>query len=210
MSDLVLFDLDGTLLDTAEGITKGIEFGLEKSGIAPLPYSVRRRFIGPPLRGSFMKYCGIDAEMAEQVLVHYREYYGETGIYECKPYEGIRELLAFLKERGYTLYTATAKPTQYAVSMLEKWELSGFFKDIIGASFDKSLETKEKIIKCVLDMEQSRDAVMIGDTVYDIEGARLNSIPSIGVLYGFGSKEEIMAAEPDFIAETVGDIYSRF
>ncbi|MBQ7718020.1 MAG: HAD hydrolase-like protein [Clostridia bacterium] len=205
--DTILFDVDGTILNTCEGITKGVAYGIEKCGLPPLSFETRKRFIGPPLRESFMKYCGVSAQDAETVLKTYREYYSAKGMFECEPYDGIEELLQYMTDNGYTVYTATAKPVEYTSVMLEKFDLKKYFKEIIGASMDKSMDTKEKIIKAVLDREKTANAVMIGDTAYDVLGARENNVPTIAVTYGFGNREDLLNAKPDYIAETVEDIY---
>lgn len=205
--DTILFDVDGTVLDTCEGITNGVAYGVKKCGLTPLDFETRKKFIGPPLRGSFMKYCGVSEEGAEEVLKAYREYYSANGMFECKPYDGIEELLKYLCGNGYTVYTATAKPVEYTSVMLEKWALDKYFKEIIGARMDKSMDSKEKIIKAVLDKEKDAKAVMIGDTVYDIIGARKNKIAAIAVTYGFGDRAEILQAKPDYLVETVEEIY---
>ena len=205
--DTVLFDIDGTVLNTCKGITNAVAYGIEKCGMPPLDFDTRKRFIGPPLRGSFMKYCGVTEEKAEELITAYREYYSVKGMYECVPYDGIEELLVFLNNNGCKVYTATAKPVEYTSKMLEKWELKKYFKEVIGARMDKSMDSKEKIINAVLEKESGAKAVMIGDTDYDILGARKNGIAAIAVMYGFGDKNDIFKAKPDYIADKVADIY---
>lgn len=204
--DHILFDLDGTLLDTSEGITKGVEYAIKTLGLKYLDYNTRALFIGPPLRDSFMKYCGVDAETVEDALAAYRTYYGTEGIYLCKPYDGMIQLLQTLKKNGKTLYVATAKPTDYSLKILKKWDMLKYFEAVVGASFDKSLDSKEKIITAVLAKIKSGNSLMIGDTYYDVEGARRNAIKAVGVMYGFGSRDELLSSKPDFLADNVSEL----
>lgn len=206
MFDTILFDLDGTLINSAEGITGGVEYALEALGYPPLPYEIREKFIGPPLRGSFQKYCGVSEEEAERLLETYRVYYAERGVYETKPYQGIPALLEKLKKAGKELFVATAKPTKYSRIILEKWELAHYFEEIVGAGFDKNFDSKDKIIALAVSMAKGKNILMVGDTVFDVEGARANGLPTLGVLYGFGDKEAFLRTKPEYLAETVEEI----
>ncbi len=206
MYSTILFDLDGTIMNTAEGITEGVRYALEKLGYPPLPYDTREKFIGPPLRESFCRYCGVDADTAEVLLAEYRVFYADKGLHLAKPYDGIRELLESLAARGRELFVATAKPTAYSRIILEEWKLDGYFKEIVGAGFDRTLDSKDKIVGLAKSMATHEDIVMVGDTVYDVEGARANGLPTIGVLYGFGDHEALLAAKPAYIVETVKEI----
>ena len=206
MYQTVFFDLDGTLINSGEGITEGVRVALEAFGLPPLPYEVREKFVGPPLRASFVKYCDVTEEMAEKLLAEYRRYYAERGIHQCVPYDGVRTLLEELQERGRELFVVTAKPTSYSRTILEEWKLSGYFKEIVGASFDKKMDKKEQIVRATMDMTKSDNIIMVGDTVYDVEGARANGLPTIGVLYGFGDHAALRASKPEFLVETVEEI----
>lgn len=206
MYKTILFDLDGTIMNTEEGITEGVRLALNHFSLPPLPLDVRRMFIGPPLRESFQKYCGVDAETAEQLLADYRVFYGKEGLHMAKPYPGIETLLKTLKEKGKELFVATAKPTGYSRIILEEWNLSGYFKEIVGAGFDKNFDSKDKIIGLAKSMATHEEIVMVGDTVYDVEGARANGIPTIGVLYGFGDHAALRDSKPRHLVETVAEI----
>lgn len=206
MYDTILFDLDGTLVNSAEGITEGVRYALEKLGYPPLAYEIREKFIGPPLRGSFQKYCGVSEEAAEDLLAAYRIYYAETGLHKCVPYTGIRALLEKLTKAGKELLVATAKPTTYSRIILEEWELAGFFKEIVGAGFDKNFDSKDKIVALAASMAKHEKIVMVGDTVFDVEGARASGLPTIGVLYGFGDKDALRASRPEHLVNTVEEI----
>lgn len=206
MFDTILFDLDGTLINSAEGITGGVEYALKAHGYPPLPYEIREKFIGPPLRGSFREYCGVSEEEAEQLLATYRVYYAERGVHETKPYPGIPALLEKLKKAGKALFVATAKPTKYSRIILEEWNLAHYFEEIVGAGFDKNFDSKDKIIALAMSMAKGKDFLMVGDTVFDVIGARANGVPTLGVLYGFGDKEAFLEAKPEYLAETVEEI----
>lgn len=206
MFSTILFDLDGTIMNTAQGITNGVKYALEKYGMEPLDYETRKRFIGPPIRDSFIKYSGVDDSVAEELLTLYREFYSKEGLLQCEPYEGIEELLSDLRRQGRTLYVATAKPTPYSKAILDHWKLSKYFKEIVGAGFDKNFETKDKIVKYVCEIAEDKNVIMVGDTCFDVYGAKAAGIPCIGVLYGFGDHEELYASKPEYIAETVSNI----
>lgn len=206
MFDTILFDLDGTLVNSAKGITEAVRYALESMGYPPLPYETREKFIGPSIRSSFQKYCGASEEEAEALLRAYRVYYAEKGLHETEPYPGIRELLERLREAGKRLFVATAKPTAYSRTILEEWELDGYFEEIVGASFDKKAETKDKIIALAVSMAESDSILMVGDTIFDVEGARANGLPTLGVLYGFGDHDALRAMQPEYLVETVEEI----
>ncbi|MBQ7036547.1 MAG: HAD hydrolase-like protein [Clostridia bacterium] len=206
MYKTILFDLDGTILNTAEGITEGVRIALEGKGLPPLPYEIRELFIGPPLRNSFQKYCGVDADTAEALLADYRVFYGNEGLHLARPYEGIENLLKSLCASGKELFIATSKPTSYSKIMLDEWGLSGYFKEIVGAGMGKNMDAKDKIIAYCLSKAESKNAIMVGDTMYDVIGAHQNNIPAVGVLYGFGDHDELRASKPLYLAETVEEL----
>lgn len=206
MYDTVFFDLDGTLVNSAEGITKGVLYALEQYKMSPLSYPELVKFIGPPIRDSFQRFCGATEAEADLLLAAYRAYYAEKGQYQVEPFDGIHALLERLVQKGKKLYVATAKPTGFSNTILKNLELYGYFEEVIGAGLDKNFETKEKIVALAKSKAASDNIVMVGDTVYDIRGARENGIPTIAVLYGFGDHDAICAEKPQYIAETVEDI----
>ncbi len=206
MYSTVLFDLDGTLVNNAKGITEGVRYALSSLGFPSLPYDVREMFVGPPLRASFQKYCGASETVAEELVEKYREYYKEKGVFEAEPYPGILELLIKLTDAGKELFVATAKPTVFSKTLLAHLGLSGYFKEIVGAGFDKHFDTKEKIVALAKSMAEGQEIIMVGDTVYDVEGARKNGLPTIGVLYGFGDKDALRKTRPEYLVETVEEI----
>ena len=206
----ILIDLDGTITDPKIGITKSVQYALKSFGIQVEDLDTLCRHIGPPLRSSFMEFYGFDEEQAEEAIVKYREYYTVTGIYENEVYQGMENFLARLKAAGRTLIVATSKPEVFAKIILEHFELSRYFDDICGATLDYSRSTKEQVIRYALDKNQITDysqVVMVGDRLHDIEGAKAVGLASVGVLYGYGSREELEESGADQISETVEDLY---
>lgn len=206
----ILMDLDGTITNPKLGITKSIQYALTAFGIQIEDLDSLSSFIGPPLRNSFRDSYGFSKEEAEEVMNKYREYYSVTGIYENEVYPGMEELLRRLKEAGKTLIVATSKPEIYAKQIMEHFNLSKYFDDVCGATFDNSREKKEDVIRYALDKNKITDyseIVMVGDRLQDVEGAKGAGIACLGVLFGYGSREELEAAGADKIAEKVEDIY---
>ncbi len=208
MFDTVLFDLDGTLTDPFEGISNSIIYALKKFGIAAPDKPLLKKFIGPPLTESFSEYCGLNHSDALRAVDYYREYFSVAGIFENKPYEGVCELLSGLKERGYTAIVATSKPEQFAKAIVQHFGLQ-YFKEICGATMDQSRTQKADVIAYALkkcEIKDKKRAVMVGDRKHDIIGAKTNGLSSIGVLYGYGSKEELLEAGANYIANSPVDI----
>ena len=208
MYNTVLFDLDGTLTDPGIGITNSVIYALGKLGITVEDRTLLYKFIGPPLNQSFMEFYGFDREKAEEAVAYYREYYKEKGIFENRVYEGIPELLECLKEEGKILLIATSKPEPFARQIAEHFGLAEYFDIIAGSDFEGVRDTKGKVIAYALEQCRNRTqaAVMVGDRFHDIEGAKENHIDSIGVLFGYGTKEELEQAGADHIAECPKDI----
>lgn len=213
MFDTVLFDLDGTLTDPFEGISNSIIYALKKFGIAAPDKPLLKKFIGPPLTESFSEYCGLNHSDALRAVDYYREYFSVAGIFENKPYEGVCELLSGLKERGYTAIVATSKPEQFAKAIVQHFGLDQYFKEVCGATMDQSRTQKADVIayalkKCEIknEIKDKKRAVMVGDRKHDIIGAKTNGLSSIGVLYGYGSKEELLEAGANYIANSPVDI----
>lgn len=192
----VLFDLDGTLTDPFEGISASVKYALEKMG-RPIPDDkTLGRFIGPPLPVSFSTYCGMTAAQAETALALYREYYHKDGVYALKVYDGVSDMLKSLKESGKNLYIATSKPEKFAEMIADKFGFSQYLDGVAGASFDLSRNEKADVIRYALErfnVDKSR-AIMVGDREYDVLGAGENGMDCIGVLYGYGKKEEFQSA----------------
>ena len=202
MRKTVLFDLDGTLTDSGEGIINCAALALEHFGL-PVPTREEMRvFVGPPLYETFQKF-GVPADKTDEAIRVYRSRYIPTGMFENSPYPGVKELLETLKGDGYTLYVATSKPEEMSVTILEKFGLASYFDRICGASTDTSRSTKDAVIAYLLAQSGAKeDMVMVGDTKYDVLGAKAHGIPTIGVSWGYGSAEEMMEAGAVAIADT--------
>lgn len=207
--DYILFDLDGTITNPKLGITKSFQYALNSRGIIVESLEDLTKHIGPPLQVSLMEYGFSEAEALE-LIDKYREYYSVTGIYENEVYEGMEELFRRLKQSGKRLYTATSKPEKFARIIMEHFGLDSYFDDICGATMDSSRSEKQDVIRYALKKNNITDlsrVVMIGDRLHDIEGAKKVGISSIGVLFGYGSRQELTLAGADRIASTVAEIY---
>ncbi|MGN0158905.1 MAG: HAD family hydrolase [Brotaphodocola sp.] len=205
----ILFDLDGTLTDSREGIINSVIYALQGFGIEVENQESLLPFIGPPLLDSFQKYYGFDRSQAQEGLKRYRQYFSETGIFENQVYDGIENLLKELNHRAYKLLLATSKPEIYAKRIMDHFGLSPYFAFIGGASMDESRINKADVIRYVLKENHIADlseVVMVGDRCHDVEGAKQNGLEVIGVLYGYGSLEELQSAGADCIAETPMDV----
>ncbi len=206
--DVILFDLDGTLTDPGEGITNSVAYALNKYGIINTDRTELYPFIGPPLYASFMKYYGFTEEEAIKAVDYYREYYKDKGIFENRLYEGIEKSLKKLNEAGKTLLVATSKPEAFAKRILDYFGIEKYFSVIAGATMDGSLIEKSDIISYAFKCSglSKEKALMVGDRSFDILGAKEQGVTSAGVLWGYGSFEELQNAGADIIFERVEDI----
>lgn len=207
--DKVLFDLDGTLTDSAEGIFNCLRYSIDRMGREQPTDDLLMEFLGPPLDESYKNRLGYTMEEAKIALTYYRERYQPLGIYENKLYPGIKDLLHRLSQRkDIGVYVATAKPLPSAITVLEYFKIHQYFDDVSGAAFDDSIKGKTQVIANLLQRIEDtvdRDRIlMIGDRHHDIDGARKNGIRSLGVLYGYGNKDEIGHA--DYVVETVEEL----
>lgn len=201
----VLFDLDGTLTDSREGIVNSIEYMLRHYQVAVKDQSELQPWLGPPLKESLMKYCGFCEEKALEGVAVYREYFDRQGIFENRVYPGIEGMLDGLKRQGCQLLVATSKPETAAVRVLEHFGLSGYFAYIGGATLDDSRVRKGDVIRYVLEscgIREKAQAVMVGDREQDVKGAKENGLEVVGVLYGYGSREELVGAGADYLVES--------
>lgn len=206
MKKYVLFDLDGTLTDSREGIINSIVYMLEYYGIRVEDREQLVPWLGPPLKDSLMKYYGFSREKALEGVEKYREYFDRQGIFENQVYPGIQKMLGRLKEMGCHLMVATSKPEVAARRVLEHFRLDSYFDYIGGATLDDSRVNKGDVIRYVLDTNGitcTEEAVMVGDREHDVRGGKENGLEVIGVLYGYGSREELEEAGADRIAESV-------
>lgn len=199
----VLFDLDGTLTDSGEGIINCAALALAHFGL-PIPSREEMRvFVGPPLHETFQLF-GVPANKTEEAVRIYRSRYIPMGMFENTPYPGVRDLLEALKSEGYTLYVATSKPEEMSITILERFGLAPYFDRICGASTDTSRSTKDAVIAYLLEQSGAReDMVMVGDTKYDVLGAKAHGIPAIGVSWGYGSVAEMEQAGAVGIAHSM-------
>ncbi len=207
--EYLLFDLDGTLTDPKEGITKSVRHALNAFDIEVEDLDTLCCFIGPPLKDSFMEYYGFSEENAQAAIGIYREYFSDRGLYENEAYEGIGEVLENLKRVGRKLYVASSKPEIFVKKILEHFQLASYFTFIGGADLGETRVKKADVIRYVLEENGITDldkAVMIGDRKHDILGAKEVGMDSVGVLYGYGDREELTEAGADFLAETVFDL----
>lgn len=202
----LLFDLDGTLMNTKEGIVKSVYYALDFLGVTEDEPEKLERFIGPPLDASFRDFYQMNETGVKRAVEKYRERYTKKGQYECEPYPGIPEMLRELKEKGNMLFVATSKPAVFAEEILRHHELSEYFDGISAATLDGTVSEKPDIIRAVLKKlpeVDKKDITMIGDRRFDILGAKECGIQSIGVRYGFPEPGELEEAEADSIADTV-------
>lgn len=203
----ILFDLDGTLTDSGEGIMNCAVFALSHYGILTPSEAELRSFVGPPLTESFARFGVPEDQLTEAVRI-YRSRYLPIGKFENHPYPGVRELLEKLKADGHSLFVATSKPEAISIEILQHFGLDGYFDKICGASTDFSRNSKEAVIAYLLNSCGARDqAVMVGDTAYDVIGAKAHGIPTIGVSWGYGLTEDMVAAGAEAIAYTMDELY---
>lgn len=203
----VFFDLDGTITEPEEGIINGVLFSLSKFGITVEDRTTLYPYIGPPLRDSFRDYHGLSEEDTEQAILYYREYYSTKGIYQNDIMPGMEQAFQTLRQHGCHLYVATSKPELYAKQILQHLKLDGYFDIIAGSTFDKARDTKAAVIEYLItgiaadQVKPSADEmIMVGDRKFDVIGARAFGIDTIGVLFGYGSKEEFEACDCRYVA----------
>lgn len=202
----LLFDLDGTITDSEDGITRCVEYALNHFGIHVNDLRELSKFIGPPLLDSFKEFYNFTEEQAVVATQKYRERYKKKGIFENKLYPGIKELLADAQQNSKIVILATSKPEIFAKRILDYFQLSPYFSFIAGSGLDGSLHTKTDVINYILQSNNITDlssVVMIGDRKHDIIGAKNVGIDSIGVLYGFGDHKELSEAGADYIVEDI-------
>lgn len=206
----ILFDLDGTITDPFEGISKCVIYALESFGINVEDASKLTSFIGPPLFDQFKAFCGFDDRQAEAAVKKYRERYSTVGWKECTLTEGTEELLKNLKANGKTLALATSKPECFAVPILEHFSIDKYFDFIGGAELEHDgRNSKDAVIEYVLaslGVSDRSEAIIVGDRFHDIDGAKKTGIASVGVLSGYGSREELHDHGADYIAENMKEV----
>ena len=205
----LLFDLDGTLTDPGEGITNSVAYALDKFGIKVNDRTQLYPFIGPPLIESFMRFFSFSRADAERAVTYYREYFSETGIFENRPYDRIHETLECLRAAGKHLYLATSKPDVFAKRIVERFDLASYFDYLAGASLDEKRSEKWDVIRHALSSCPQiipSQAVMIGDRMHDVIGAKKTGLDSIGVLWGYGSQAELAVEGATYIVKTQDEL----
>jgi phosphoglycolate phosphatase len=207
MYAVALFDIDGTLCDPGNGITSAMQYALGRLGIEEPDQAALRRFVGPPLEHSFRDHYGLDPGQVGEAVAHYRRHYGDRGMSEYRPYSGVDALLGRLASRGVRLGVVTAKVQGFAEEALRRTGLLPYFDTVAGRAPDEVV-TKGVTLAQALDAVgvHAATVVMIGDREHDVHAARANGIDSIGVLYGFGTAEELAAAGATYLAGSPGDI----
>lgn len=209
---VILFDLDGTLTDPVVGITKSVQHALNAYGIAEEDLNKLTPFIGPPLTDSFQAFYGFSEADARAAIPVFHEYFVEKGMYENQIYNGIEDMLKELREAGCILAVATSKPELFAEQILEHFHIKDFFDVVGGADMEEIRVRKGEIIHYTLERlepllkDVESRIIMVGDRMHDVMGAKEAGLPCMGVLYGYGSKEELKEAGVDYLAETVGEL----
>lgn len=209
---IVLFDLDGTLTDSAEGVIRSAQYMQEKMGIEKWPEEKLKFIVGPPLIKTFTEDFAMDMETAERALAFFRERYTTVGLFENRLYPRTAEMLAALCAKGKRLAVATSKKEETAVRILEHFGVAQYFEVIGGDKREAGRDNKAKVIEYVLETMRADkgDVIMVGDRKFDVEGAHAIGIPCIGVEYGYGSREEFLACGADCIVATVEELTELF
>ena len=214
MYKAIFFDLDGTLTESGEGITKSVQYALEKLGKPEEDLDKLRVFIGPPLMEQFMKYADIDATEARRAVEYYRERYAVKGIFENRPYDGVENLLRELKGRGYILAVASSKPEYYVTKILDYFNLSSYFEVVVGSEMNGARTSKTEVIEEALKRlnmsDRRKEVLMVGDKEHDVLGARAAGLACVAVGYGYGTKEELTAAQPLKIVASIEELLCFF
>ncbi|WP_455716729.1 HAD family hydrolase, partial [Anaerosporobacter sp.] len=207
--DYILFDLDGTLTDPKEGITKSFQYALAHFGIEEPDLDKLEVVIGPPLIGSFMEFYNFTKEDAIKATAKYRERFATLGMYENKIYDGIPSLLQKLSNEGKMLAIASSKPTVFVEKILEHFEIKEYFHHIIGSNLDGTRSDKAEVVDAAIagfGEVNKEDIIMIGDRKYDVIGAHERGIEAIGVTYGYGGEEELVESGADYVVKTVEEL----
>jgi phosphoglycolate phosphatase len=205
----IFFDLDGTLTDPKQGITRCINHALVSLGKSQIDEDDLQQYIGPPLRSSFKKLlCSNDVSLIEKAVELYRERFSDVGIFENNVYPGIAELLANLCDGSIRLYVATAKPKIYADRIIEHFQLTRYFQYIYGSGLDSSFNDKVKLVEFIMNQTKliHEETAIVGDRKDDVAAGKQNGIRTIGVTYGYGSKQEIAESNPDYICHSLSDL----
>lgn len=208
MYKTILFDFDGTVFDTGEGIMKSVQYAALQCGYESADPEEFRSFVGPPLRESFKRYFGVDLPQVEVMIAKYRERYSGPGLRECAPYPGVVELVRELRGMGAVVCVATGKPTAFAGEILERGGLGELFNDVLGSEFDGTRSQKWEVITELLDKYGQDGAVMVGDRDNDVRGAKKCSIPCVGVAWGYAEPGELEREGAIAVAKDTNELKS--
>lgn len=206
--DYILFDLDGTLTDSKPGIIECIAYALEKENV-PYTNQILDKMVGPPFRVSMHDFLGLEMPEIEKLIGIYRGVYEEYGYKNCKVFEGVVQMLSALKNAGKVLGVATSKPIKFTQMIMRDFDLGKYFDYVAGASSDASKEAKSDVIQGALEnlgVKDKSKVLMVGDRLYDIEGAHMQGIDCAAVLYGYGSKEEFEEYKAEYILAAPNDV----
>lgn len=210
---MLLFDLDGTLTDPKIGITSCVQYALRKFGIEEPDLDKLEPFIGPPLADSFREFYGFDEKKAAEAIVYYRERFSTIGLFENEIYPGMETMLAHLKQAGKTLAVASSKPTVFVKKILGYFNIERYFDVIVGSELDGTRARKEEVVEEALrqlrqaaEIKENDKIVMVGDRKFDIQGAKLSGLVSVGVSYGYALPGELEEAGADYIVNTVEEL----
>lgn len=206
----LLFDLDGTITDSEEGILNSVRYSLSKYGIQNPDSILLRKFIGPPLVRSLVEHFRFSDEDAKTAVSYYREYFSKRGIYENKLYPGIDRLLQSLSDEGKSIILATAKPTYYARKILKHFKIGHLFTEVVGSNMDGTRIDKTEVLQHILNQYRDKNPelfIMIGDRQSDMMAAEQFGIKKLWVNYGYGDDEEMNNSRPDFVANSIEDLY---
>ena len=206
--DYILFDLDGTLTDSKPGIIECIAYALEKENV-PYTNQILDKMVGPPFRVSMHDFLGLEMPEIEKLIGIYRGVYEEYGYKNCKVFEGVEQMLSALKNAGKVLGVATSKPIKFTQMIMRDFDLGKYFDYVAGASSDASKEAKSDVIQGAVEnlgVKDKSKVLMVGDRLYDIEGAHMQGIDCAAVLYGYGSKEEFEEYKAEYILAAPDDV----
>lgn len=210
----LLFDLDGTLVDTSPGILESLKSTIDVMGLRSLSDTELERFIGPPLKEIFCELYKMNQRNAEKAVVVFRDFYGKRDKLKCELYDGIVQLLQYLKEHNFQSFVATSKPTIFALEILDYLGVTGYFVDIVGSNLDNTRSKKAEVIQYILEKYKlnKNECVMIGDKAQDLIGAKESGIRGLGVAYGYGTQAELCRQDclsivdsPDSILKYIKD-----
>lgn len=215
--DNILFDLDGTIMESAPGITRSVQYALAQMGMEENDLSKLEYFVGPPLSQSFIDVYGFTREQCDEAISHYRERYSTIGIFECEPYAGIPELLRDLSAAGVHLAVASSKPQNYVLQILDHFHIHDAFTVAIGPSLaddgdrmENGNECKIRVVRTALEqlgaIGAGDHAAMVGDRAFDIQGGITNGVTPVGVTYGYGTYEELEEAGAAHIVRSVEEL----